>query len=564
MKAVKILLSTLTIMVYTIPEAVACVNISGIENVMMKSEASAEEMLVSSMNRLGYGVHANSFLNTKQIRAVEESTNKKAAVNQIASELRRSFEKLGDPNFFPYRDLAAKFAKYPEFSPYNVPFAELTDERNRAMAYFASLDPNVLNTTPGNAWVANSRSILKYRKIVDAINEKEFNANAVILSFWMNHFNVDAMKSRQTVPHYELALKRNICKTFYDMLLTSAKQPAMLFYLDNVVNVKNNLNENYAREVIELHTLGVGPTTTKEDGTTVVNYTSNEILNAAKVLSGWNFNGKTHAFQFNSALNEDGDKKFTELFDNVKISKSEGVQGGERFLRLLAQHPRTKRNICRKIGISLYGKHPGIEEVDKCVAAYGNLGNLPKMYQSYIMSPKFWDKSQFFKGVKNPFENLISATRGMGIQIANNEDSSNIVKVINAESENLGEPVYTFAEPTGLKRLNNTTMSSVVISNRIDVLNRLTDYSKVVHQNKSNLPLEKEVSRYIASHKKEESYLHILKNIVPVFPPFMYDNNYLKNLQSNQLTDPDTLNGEKIPLKTTLVRILTSGGFLRK
>ena len=491
MKQITLLLTAFALMLFSSSynKALACTNLAGLEAAMMKSDASAEDILISAMNRLGYGVHANSPINAKYIREIEATRGKRAAINIIAAEIRKSFNNLKNVNHFPYRSTANQLSNYPGYGPYQTGLNGLKAEKERFLAAFAE------EVMPQNKWRQNARRTQQIRKLADAINEKEFNVPSVITSFWYNHFNVQAQKVRDLSNHYEMALRQKACGTFKDLLMTSAKHPAMSIYLDNVVNQRNKINENYAREVIELHTLGIGPSFINADGNKVDVYSNEEIIEAAKVLSGWNFNNQTYNFEFRAAANERGNKVFRTLFNNVTITEAEGVRGGEKLLTLLAQHNRTKRHICRKIGVRLYGRHPGKPEVDKCVAVYGQNGNLAKMYESYILSEEFWNKDNFFAGTKNPFENIISAMRGLGVYLgAGNPDAAMIVNLTIQQSENFGESMFNFAEPTGYVQLNRATTPTNLISNRLDILNRLTDFSKVNYDSKSNFPLEKTIS----------------------------------------------------------------------
>jgi uncharacterized protein (DUF1800 family) len=540
-------------------KAQACSDLVGLEAAMMKSEASAEDILISTMNRLGYGVHANSTINAKYIRSIEASRGKRAAVNIIAAEIRKSFGNLKNNNHFPYRVLADKLSNFPGYGPYKVGLNALKTERERFIADF----PQEVN--PLNKWRQNARKTQQIRKLADAINEKEFNAPSVITSFWYNHFNVQSQKARDTANHYEMALRQKACGNFKDLLITSAKHPAMNLYLDNVVNQRNKINENYAREVIELHTLGTGPSFINQNGNKVNVYTNEEIIEAAKVLSGWNFNNQTYNFEFRTAANERGNKVFRTLFNNVTISESEGVKGGEKFLTLLAQHTRTKRHICRKIGTRLYGRHPGKTEVDKCVTVYGENGNLAKMYESFILSEEFWNKDKFFVGTKNPFENMVSAMRGLGVNLSEgNPDAKLIINLTVQQSENFGESMFNFAEPTGYKQLNRATTPTNLISNRLDILNRLTDFSKVNYDAKSNFPLEKTITDYVTKNGSQATYNYIINDVAAVFPSYIKANRQLANEIVPELTRPETQAGKATPLKAVLVRLLSSGGFLRK
>lgn len=541
------------------PYVYACSDFKGLEVAMMKSEASAEDILVSSMNRLGYGAHANSSINTQTIRNLEKTKGKRAAVNIIAAEIRASFKNLEDPSYFPYRILATELSSYPAHNPYSGGISKLKENRQKMIDQLMRY--NIDNS--GVIWTNHTLKVQQIRKIADSLNEKEFNVPGILSGFWFNHFNVQGQKAKAPTPLYELALKQKSCSTFYEMLLTSAKHPAMSEYLDNVTNLKGRINENYAREVIELHTLGSGTVINKADGTVVTVYSGEEIIEAAKILTGWNYNRDTYAFEFRANAHENGTKKFNILFKNQTVSS--GLKGGEEFFKLLANHGRTKRHICRKLGIQLYGRHPGIPDVDKCVAAYGSDGNLAKMYEAYILSDEFWNTDKFFMGTKNPYDSLISALRGMGTVLNKNTPESTLMinTIINAQT-NFGQPMYNFGAPTGFTQLNRKSTPSNLISNRVDVVNRLFDFTPISYASQTRLNLEKTMINKIKLDGTNKSYDFIVKDVAPVFPSFIQNNRQIASTIKPVLTNPDLQNNNSTPLKSSLLRLFTSGSFLRK
>lgn len=253
----------------------------------------------------------------------------------------------------------------------------------------------------------------------------------VIAEFWMNHFNVDARKALWGSIDYQRALKSAQCGTFRQLLEASAKHPAMLIYLDNYRSRRGRINENYGRELLELHTLG-------DD--TFRYYTQADVVDAARALTGWGI-GFTEpspgqheaAFRFYAGSHVQG--RIT-LFDEAPQGTplvlepindrrgnptAEAVARGEALLEYLANHPATRRNICTKLSRWLLGIAPG-RIVQGCAndAVWGTDGDLAAIYSYLIRQPEMFHgrnpagrrvANTFRNKEKNPVELVVSAYR---------------------------------------------------------------------------------------------------------------------------------------------------------
>ena len=180
---------------------------------------------------------------------------------------------------------------------------------------------------------------LQGQKLLRAVYS-ERQLQEVLTDFWFNHFNVDARKidDRPVMLEYERdVIRPRVFGRFRDLLGATAKSPAMLFYLDNWLSRDRGLNENYARELMELHTLGV-------DG----GYTQADVVDVARAFTGWTMRKPHEAtgFEFNDKMH---DHRRQASCSARTIKAGGGVDDGERVLDLLARHPSTARFIATKL-----------------------------------------------------------------------------------------------------------------------------------------------------------------------------------------------------------------------
>ncbi len=259
----------------------------------------------------------------------------------------------------------------------------------------------------------------------------ERQLNEIMVDFWMNHFNVFAGKSidRFLLTSYERdTIRPHIWGSFEELLLASARSPAMLFYLDNARSRRGGINENYAREIMELHSLGV-------DG----GYTQKDVSELARVLTGWSIDRKRGNFVFRPALH-DRDAK-TVL--GIRLPAGGGIKEGERMIRALAAHPSTAKHIARKLAERLVSDDPPPALVNRVAERFtATRGNLRETVKALVTSPEFNDPRYYRVKVKSPFEYTISAVRAVGGQIENPIPLAQQLK-------KMGQPLYFAQAPTG-------------------------------------------------------------------------------------------------------------------
>jgi uncharacterized protein (DUF1800 family) len=357
-------------------------------------------------------------------------------------------------------------------------------------------------------------------KTVRAV-ESEKQLQEVLTDFWSNHFNIDMSKGPCAV--YKVAderdvIRKNLFGKFRDLLEASAKSPAMLFYLDNAQSSapagsqamppaakkrieqleraaangnmraktalarlqqmqkaqqnpkrgRGGLNENYAREIMELHTLGV------EGG-----YTQTDVTEVARCLTGWTFNRQTAEFQYTPGRHDDGEKKVL----GKTIPAGGGMQDGETVLDMLSTHPSTMRFVSTKLCQRFVSDDPPKNLVDKCVATWKRTdGDLREIYRTILTSPEFYSRAAYRQKIKSPFEYAVSAVRALGgtVQLPTNAGAGMRLaadgarrgggtnRSLVAQVATMGQPLYRYQAPTGYPEDSRKWVSSGALIARLN------------------------------------------------------------------------------------------------
>lgn len=240
----------------------------------------------------------------------------------------------------------------------------------------------------------------------------------VMVDFWFNHFNVYVRKgqTRLWIGNYEnKAIRPYALGNFRDLLGATAHHPAMLLYLDNDQNTApkspgakgryRGLNENYARELMELHTLGVNG-----------GYTQQDVVTLARILTGWSIDRQgqkgNSGFRFDQNRHDFTDKVF--LGQNIQgIGKEEGEQA----LDILASHPSTARHISYKLAQYFVADEPPSSLVEGLAQRFqATDGDIRAVLATLLESPEFWDSKYYGAKFKTPYQYVVSAVRATGIQ----------------------------------------------------------------------------------------------------------------------------------------------------
>jgi uncharacterized protein (DUF1800 family) len=323
----------------------------------------------------------------------------------------------------------------------------------------------------------------------------------VVTDFWLNHFSVyDAKgpRERYMLADYEnRVIRPNALGKFRTLLGAVAKSEAMLFYLDNwesqadpdrprlgiagrggrgaggrgvagapgqpAAQRGRGLNENYGRELLELHTLGV-------DG----GYTQQDVINAARALTGWTFRGPQQGggFQFVPQVHDAGAK----VLLGQKLAAGRGVEDGEEVLDIVARHPATARYIAFKLARRFVADTPSAALVARAAATFTRTdGDIREVVRTIVTSPEFFSRTAYRSKVKSPFEVVVSAARVLGAQPDPTPRTAAIVG-------QLGQPIYGHQAPNGWPETGDQWMNTGAILNRINfgmmiAANRLTGTS---------------------------------------------------------------------------------------
>jgi len=327
----------------------------------------------------------------------------------------------------------------------------------------------------------------------------------VLVDFWFNHFNVFAGKGRTAayIPDYEReAIRPHVWGSFRELLGATAQSPAMLFYLDNWLSAdpkaaeqlqqlnlrrgariggvgvtlplrrgqqqqpqqgqqqrqqqgprRNGLNENYGRELMELHTLGV-------DG----GYTQQDIIEVARAFTGWTLaNPQGGGFQFNPRLHDRGEKKV--LGHTIKAGG--GMEDGEQVLDIVAAHPSTAKHIATKLVRRFVSDDPPPALVDKVAATFTNTkGNLREVMRALVTSPEFYAAEYRGAKVKTPLEFVVSGVRATGSDV---RQPQRLLQAL----QQLGMAPYQCQPPTGYDDTAETWVSAGALVTRMNIAQQL-------------------------------------------------------------------------------------------
>jgi uncharacterized protein (DUF1800 family) len=298
----------------------------------------------------------------------------------------------------------------------------------------------------------------------------------VMADFWMNHFNVYLRKNEAT-PYYLVSFERDVIRPhalgkFEDLLEAVAHSPAMLIYLDNSESIgpksiaaeraemaaarrpgnqkkkPEGLNENYARELMELHTVGVNG-----------GYTQADVTQVARILTGWTVERPQRGggFEFDPNRHEPGTKKaLGEKF------KDQGEEEGRELLHFLATRPATAQFISRKLAIRFVSDDPPQALIDRMADTYlSSGGDISAVLRTMYHSPEFWSTGIYRTKVKTPLEYVVSAVR------ASNANIQNLRPVAN-ELRTLGMPLYQCVPPTGYNWQASAWVSTGALVDRMN------------------------------------------------------------------------------------------------
>ena len=313
----------------------------------------------------------------------------------------------------------------------------------------------------------------------------------VMTDFWFNHFNVFIGKGadRYLLTSYERdVIRPRALGKFEDLLVATAQSPAMLFYLDNWLSVgpnsdvangipkqankqsrqrirnkaqtsqskgkRNGLNENYGRELMELHTLGVNG-----------GYTQQDVTEVARVFTGWTLKQPKQGggFTFEERTHEPGDK----IVLGHRI-KPKGEKEGFEVLHILARNPATAKFICTKLAMRFVSDQPPQPLVDRMAQTFLKKdGNIREVLKTMLDSPEFWAPNAYRAKVKTPLEFVVSAVRASGAKVT---DAMPIARQL----QSMGMQLYGMQPPTGYSMKADAWVNSSALLGRMNFALSLT------------------------------------------------------------------------------------------
>ena len=303
------------------------------------------------------------------------------------------------------------------------------------------------------------------RTLRDIYSERQLEA--VMTDFWLNHFNVYSKKNQEE-PYLLPAYERDVIRPralgkFEDLLVAVAQSPAMLMYLDNWQSIgpdsvaarnaqarkganDRGLNENYARELMELHTIGVACEVSQDHPVSALNkacgrgYTQQDVTEVAKVLTGWTIDqpARVGAYRFDERRHEPG----TKMVLGKKIDEN-GEKEGLQVLHMLATSPATARLISTQLAVRFVSDTPLPALVDRMAKSFvSSGGDIRAVLRTMLQSPEFWSPEVYRAKVKTPEEFVVSAVRASGADVTN---AAGLVQSLNR----LGMPLYGMQTPNG-------------------------------------------------------------------------------------------------------------------
>jgi len=377
-------------------------------------------------------------------------------------------------------------------SQFEQPLTEARRERKQA----AADNPDAPKTPTPAQQRANSLVLeLGAQKVMRAIYSDR-QLQEVLTDFWFNHFNIDARKGRDRflLTEYERdVIRPHVLGSFRDLLEATAKSPAMLFYLDNWQSVDPNgihptvtpgrvargpfggrvyvpptvhqppqrpnapkgLNENYGRELLELHTLGV-------DG----GYTQKDVTEVARAFTGWTIENPRNGggFIFRPQMHDMGQKV---VLGHV-IKPGGGQSDGEQVLDILVKQPATAHFIARALVRRFVSDAPPSALVDRVAKRFRDTnGDLREVTRTILLSAEFLSPDAFNAKAKTPLEFLISALRASGTDVA---DARPYVRTL----QQLGMPLYQCQPPTGYKDTADAWINTGALVARMNVAMKLS------------------------------------------------------------------------------------------
>ncbi len=422
----------------------------------MEREQAADQQILHALNRLAFGPRPGD---VQKVRAM-------------------GLDQWIEQQLHPERiDDSAFERKFPRYSTFGQPenallrqYAEAQRDRRQIRADSgASLSRE--DSIALRQRAQQLRAVvtdLQSAKVARAV-ASERQLQEVMTDFWFNHFNVFIRKGGPQpfyMRSYEEGIRQRALGNFRDLLGFVAKSPAMLFYLDNARSMadsgrptlvpmramgrrRTGLNENYGRELLELHTLGV-------DG----GYTQQDVIEVARALTGWTIRPPQEGggFVFRPIMHDAAPK----IVLGRQLRGGRGIEDGEDVLDIAARHPSTARFIATKLARRFVSDTPSTALIDRAAAVFTRTdGDIREVVRAIIQSPEFFAASSYRSKVKSPFEVVVSAARALGAEPDATPRTAGAIAL-------LGQPLYAHQAPNGYPETGDAWINTGSILNRIN------------------------------------------------------------------------------------------------
>ena len=439
-------------------------------------ELNEDEAILHALNKLGFGPRPGQVEQIKQaglenwIQAQlhPDNINDSVVEARLAQfpALSRNAAQLLDE--YPPQDVAAKRLgmKVEEYQKH------LQDLAKR---------PGGINSLPFKDQNEIVNELMDGKIIRAMYSERQLSEH--LSDFWFNHFNIFVYKDLDRwylIPYERDAIRPHVLGKFRDLLEATAKSPAMLFYLDNSSSAdphaferlkqhpvhprsgeklpplggRRGLNENYGRELMELHTLGV-------DG----GYKQEDVIEVARAFTGWTIESPREypTFYFDERIHDPDPKRVL-----GKKIKGGGIKDGEEVLELLVKNKNTAQHISLQLAQHFVSDDPPPALVARMAKTFEkSKGDVRAVMTTMIYSPEFWSRAAFRAKVKTPFELVVSTARALGVDV---DQPMQLVQWV----ARIGEPLYQCLPPTGYSDKGATWVSTGALLNRMNFAVALT------------------------------------------------------------------------------------------
>ena len=433
-----------------------------------KTALSEDEQIMHALNRLAYGPRPGD---VERVRAMGLSRwiERQLEPGRIPDERAESALKAFPTLAMPVPELVRG---YPEPDPKVMAKIQSGEMSQQEMRTVAPLEKRPFRIPVELQAAKLTRAVLSERQLEE-----------VMTDFWFNHFNVDARKGavKWMIADYErTAIRPHALGKFRDLLLATAYHPAMLFYLDNWMSTKadlvvptgplkgqkRGLNENYAREIMELHTLGV------EGG-----YTQQDVIEVARAFTGWSIDKpREHGtFIFRPGAHDKGAKR---VLGHV-VPAGGGEQDGVMVIGILSRHPSTARFIATKLVRRFVSDEPPPALVERAAQTFRDTdGDIRRVVVTIVTSPEFFSAEAYRAKIKTPLEVVASSVRALDGELAPPATAGlpgpGGGYALAQQVNKLGEPLYQQQPPTGYPDVAEAWVNTGALLNRMNFALGLT------------------------------------------------------------------------------------------